>query len=284
MRSSVRKTTPKKKLTPKKKRTQQNIAPLDKLLNEITEEGELKNIGKVYDTLLANEKEKVENSVILHLDIYKKFLMEVVDELPDELFKRLEARRQAIVEIDKKIKVEKLLVVYPVNSPKEIDDLIAEANWSVFSNAHRHIALMVRRVNEVTKETENAWDIFLVEKEKWEEYRNPKPIKVYQKDKDKGKGKVGGPPSIKVKDNLPPPPLITLLVTTTEDQLANESMDIEDTNPNPKVLYIVDVDTQKVNIMIDKGTTGKTNMASEPPTTDNIDNTEGKMEDDSKGK
>lgn len=75
--------------------------------------------------------------------------MQVVDELPDELFKRLEARRQAVVELDKKIKVEKLLAIYPVNSPKEIDDMISEANRSVFSTAHRHIALMVGRVKVV---------------------------------------------------------------------------------------------------------------------------------------
>lgn len=117
--------------------------------------------------------------------------MEVVDEILDELFKRLEARRQVVIELDKKIKIEKLLAVYLVNSPKEIDDLIAEANQSVFSTAHRHIALLVGRVNKVTKEIENGWDIFLVEKEKQEEYRNPKPIMVYQKERDKGKGKVG---------------------------------------------------------------------------------------------
>lgn len=281
VRSPVKKTIPKKKLTPKKKRTQQNISPIDRLLDEILEEGKLKNIKKLYDTLSADEKEQVENSVILHLDIYKKFFMEVVDELPDELFKRLEARRQSVVELDKKIKIEKLLVVYPVNSPKEIDDLIPKANRSIFSTAHQHIALKAGRVNEVTEEIENGWDIFLVEKEKQKEYRNPKPIKVYQKDKDKGKGKVGGPPSIKIKDNLSPPPLITPLVTTTKDQPTDESMHVpqEDTNPNPEVLYTVDVDTQKVNIVIDKDTTGKTDMASEPPVADNTDNTEGKLTD-----
>lgn len=151
VRSPVKKTTPKKKLTPKKKRTQQNISSIDKLLDEITEEGKLKNVEKLYDTLSADEKEQVENSVILHLDIYKKFLMQVVDELQNELFKRLEARRQSVVELDKKIKIEKLLVVYPVNSPKEIDNLIAKANQSVFSTAHRHIALMAGRVKDVTE-------------------------------------------------------------------------------------------------------------------------------------
>lgn len=55
----------------------------------------------------------------------------------------------------------------------------------------------------------------------------------------------------------------------------------EDINPNSEILYIVDVDTQKVNIVVDKDTTDKTDMASEPQTTDNIDNIEGNVEDDS---
>lgn len=54
--------------------------------------------------------------------------MEIVDEIPNDLYRRLEARRVAIVELDKKIKIKKLLAVHPVNSPDEIDKLISEAN------------------------------------------------------------------------------------------------------------------------------------------------------------
>lgn len=107
MRFPVRKVTPKKKLTPKKKKkAKTNLAPLDILLNEITKEGKLKNTGKIYDTLSADEKGKVEESVILHMDMFKKFLMEVINEIPDDLYKRLEARRQGVIELDKKIKIE----------------------------------------------------------------------------------------------------------------------------------------------------------------------------------
>lgn len=135
---------------------------------------------------------------------------------------------------------------------------------------------MVGRVNEVTEETENAWDIFLVEKEKQEEFMSHKPIKVYQKEKDKGKGKFGGPPSIKVKDNLPPPPLITTPVktTATKDQPTAESMDVEDGNPNPEVLYIV----------VDKDIVGRTDMASEPSVAEQNDNTQEKPTDDKEKK
>lgn len=144
-------------MTPKKK----SIAPIDNLIDEITEDGKLKNISKMYNTLSDDDKDKVENSVILHLDIFKKFLMQVVDEILTNLYNRLESRRVGIIELDKKIKIEKLLVVHPISSPDEIDKLISEANRSIFSTAHRHIALMAGRVNEVTEETTNAWDISL---------------------------------------------------------------------------------------------------------------------------
>lgn len=193
--------------------------------------------------------------------------MEVINEISDDLYKRLEARRQGVIELDKKIKVEKLLSVYLVNSPKEIEDLIAQANRTVFSTTHWHISLMASRVIEVSEETEDGWDIFLVEKEKQEEYRNPKPIKVYQKDKDKGKGKVGGPPSIKVKDNLPPPVKIAI----PKNQPAAESMHAEDSNTNHEVLFTINVDTQNINITVDKDPSEKSDMAKEPPVTGNTE-------------
>lgn len=160
-------------------------------------------------------KKSIENSVILHLDIYKKFLMEIVDDIPNDLYRRLEARRVAIVELDKKNKIEKLLAIHPMNSTQEIDELISEANRTIFSTGHSHVALMAGRVNEISEETANRWDIFFVEKEK-QELKRPKTIKVYQK--DKGKRKVGGPPSLKIIDNLPPPTSYTPPVQTIDSQ------------------------------------------------------------------
>lgn len=63
-----------KKMTPKKK-VKKTIAPIEKLLREIIGDGKLKNINKMYNTLSDDDKESIENSVIVHLDIYKKFLM-----------------------------------------------------------------------------------------------------------------------------------------------------------------------------------------------------------------
>lgn len=97
------------------------------------------------------------------------------------MYRRLEARRLSIVELDKKIKIEKLLAVHPVNSPDEIDKLISEANRIVFSTAHQHVALMVGKVTKVFEETTNGWDIFFVEKEKEEELLRPQTIKVYKR-------------------------------------------------------------------------------------------------------
>lgn len=204
-----------------KKKEKQVIPHLDNPLNEITDDGNLSNVSKPYDTFKNEEKESIENSIILDLDIYKKFLIEVVDGQPSDLYRRLDANRLAIMELDKKINVEKILVVHLVKSVEEIDELISEGNRIVFSSGHRYVSLMAGRVNEITKETTYKWDIFFVEKEKQEELNRTKTFKVYQKNKDKGKGKVGELPNIKVIDNLPPPPITPLVETvdtsTTED-------------------------------------------------------------------
>lgn len=174
-------------------------------MSEITDDGNLANVRKLYNTFTNAEKESIKNNIILHLDIYKKVLIEVVDDFPSELYRRLDSKRIAVMELDKKLKIEKLLVVHSVNSVEESDELISEANRIVFASGHRHVSLMVGRVNEIVEETTDKWDIFFVEKEKQEELRRPKKtFKVYQKDRDKEKGKVGSLPNIKVTEKLPP--------------------------------------------------------------------------------
>lgn len=124
-------------------------------------------------------------------------------------------------------------------------------------------------MNEITKETSDKWDIFFVEKEKKEELKRPKAFRVYQKDKDKGKGKVGGPPSIKVTDNLPPPPsdappVETIGTPPVIDNVESMQTTHEDINPDLEVLYTMNIDTQEVNIVVDKETTEKKDVATEP--------------------
>lgn len=84
---------------------------------------------------------------------------------------------------------------------------------------------MVGRVKEIVEETTNKWDIFFVEREKKEEKDRQKMdesfAKVYQK--DKGKGKIGSVPDIKIKDNLPPltydtPPITVEAPVQTDSQ------------------------------------------------------------------
>lgn len=50
-------------------------------------------------------------------------------------------------------------------------------------------------------------------------------------------------------------------------------MDIphEDTNPDSEVLYTVNIDTQKVNIVVDKESTSKIDVATRPPATGSIE-------------
>lgn len=155
-----------------------------------------------------------------------------------------------------------------MNSPEEIDQLISEANRTVFSTSHRHVALIAGRMNEILEEVADQWDIFFVEKEKEEELKRPKTIRVYQKDRDKGKGKEGGPLNLKITDNLPPPLSDTPPVELVNKQPATESMEapLEDTNLESEVLYTMNIDTQEVNIMVDKETTEdkKKDVATEP--------------------
>lgn len=135
---------------------------------------------------------------------------------------------------------------------------------------------MAGRVNEILEETADKWDIFFVEKEK-QDLKRPNTFKVYQKEKDKGKGKLSGPPSIKVIDNLPSP--------SSNTPPETESMETthEDTNPDSEVLYIMNIDTQEVNIVVDKESSEKRDVATEPPVEDtsvetNVKDTVGDIE------
>lgn len=91
-----------KKLTPKKPTPKVlDILSLEELINEITQDGNLSNINKYYHTFKDSDKGTIEESIIRHLDIYKKVLIEVIDDLPDDLYLRLEAKRMFIMELDK---------------------------------------------------------------------------------------------------------------------------------------------------------------------------------------
>lgn len=88
-----------------------------------------------------------------------------------------------------------------------------------------------------------------------------KNFNIYQKDRDKEKCKVGGLPNIKVTDNLPPP-LVTTPTPRIYRLLKNVDTTHEDTNPESEILFTMNIDTQEVNIIVDKDITKiKNNIA-----------------------
>lgn len=82
-----------------------------------------------------------------------------------------------------------------------------------------------------------------------------KTFKVYQKDKDKGKGKVGGVPPIQITDNLPPPAQdIPPVHTVNPSDMGTEDVILDNTNPDSEILFSMNVDKQNINIVVDKET------------------------------
>lgn len=53
------------------------------------------------------------------------------------------------MELDKKLKVEAILAMHLVNPKKEIDELISEANRTIFVSGHQKVSLMASRVKEI---------------------------------------------------------------------------------------------------------------------------------------
>lgn len=132
-------------------------------------------------------------------------------------------------------------------------------------SAHQQVSLMVEKVKEIADEIVDKWDVFFVEKEKREEKERQKVdksfTKVYQKI-DKGKGKVGNILDITVKDNLLPPAQDTpLVVEEAPTEMQNEpredkSEEVKEDNIDPEleILFTMNVETQDINIVLDKDT------------------------------
>lgn len=97
---------PKKKLTPKKKQPKapDTLTPKE-LVIKITQDGNLCNVNKLYHSIKDLDRDTIEEYIILHLEIYKKVLIEVVDDVPNHLYIRLEAKRMSVMEFNKKLKV-----------------------------------------------------------------------------------------------------------------------------------------------------------------------------------
>lgn len=65
----------------------------------------LKNVKFYYEKLEDDEQRDVEEVVLLYLDIYKKALIEIENQIPIELYNMLDAIRLSSMQEDKHIKI-----------------------------------------------------------------------------------------------------------------------------------------------------------------------------------
>lgn len=82
------------------------------LVDEITKDGMLKIVQFYYENLDDDEKREVEEAVLLYLDIYKKTLLDIENQILAQLYDKLDARRLSTMEEDNHIKIEELLTIY----------------------------------------------------------------------------------------------------------------------------------------------------------------------------
>lgn len=142
------------------------IGPLSvaELIDQITKDGILRKIHHYYGDMDDKEQKEIEESILLYLDIYKKALLEIEKQIPIDLYNKLDSRRSSFIEEDKHIKVQELLTIYGAITEEEMLHCLDFANKTIFRSRHRHISLMVGRVNEIVKETYEAWVKLFVDK------------------------------------------------------------------------------------------------------------------------
>lgn len=102
-------------------------------------------------------QKEIEEAILLYLDIYKKALLEIEQQILAELYNKLDDRRLSTLEEDKHIKIQELLTICGAISGEEMHQCLEVANKTIFWSKHMHINLMVGRVNEIVKETNEAW-------------------------------------------------------------------------------------------------------------------------------
>lgn len=166
------------------------------MVDEITKDGKLKNVQFYYEHLDDDEEREVEELVLLYLDIYKKTLLEIENQIPTQLYGILDARILSAMDEDKNIKIQELLSICVSITPKEMDRTLEVANRNIFHNKHRIVSLMLGKVNEIVNETHKAWVKFFAANHGFHTSSEPK---IDTKDimvEGKGKGIMGTSPSI----------------------------------------------------------------------------------------
>lgn len=58
-----------------------------------------------YENMDDIEQKKIEEAILLYLDIYKKALLEIEKQIATELYNKLDARRLLAIEEDRHIKI-----------------------------------------------------------------------------------------------------------------------------------------------------------------------------------
>lgn len=128
------------------------------LIDEIFKDGNLKNISVYYHDFDENEKREV---VVLHLHNFNKSLIEIEHSIPKDLYNILDSRRLTSRRLDKEMKERKFINNNVCISQEEVDRLMELANWKESRSKNRVNRLMVAKVEEVRKEIEEIWKMFL---------------------------------------------------------------------------------------------------------------------------
>lgn len=135
---------------------------------------------------------------MLHLDIFKKALLEIEKKIPTQLYNNLDARRSSVIDEDQHIKIQELLTTCGSITPNELDMILELANRTIFHSKHKIINLMAGRVNEIINETHKAWVQFFLDNPNFfsSPKTNPKNNTTDIPAKERGKGVVGASPII----------------------------------------------------------------------------------------
>lgn len=99
------------------------------IVDEITKYGMLKNVKFYYENLEDDEQREVEEGVLLYLDIYKKSLIQIENQIPAELYNMLDARRLFSMQEDKHIKMQELLAICVTITPDR------QLRWKIESSS-----------------------------------------------------------------------------------------------------------------------------------------------------
>lgn len=87
------------------------IPPLStqELIDEIIKDGNLKNILVYYVNMDHKYQRKIEEAVILYMDVFSKALIELEKYFPKDLYSLIDARKKSASQMDREIKESELV-------------------------------------------------------------------------------------------------------------------------------------------------------------------------------